>query len=256
MRVLIDADIFAYQCGFVTQSKGPDGNVLAEPVENALHLVKTSLKVIQRDVDVWMDQSGEKCQGLELFLTGKGNFREEIATIKKYKDNRKGKAKPIHYQAIRDYMVNHWGAVVVDGHEADDQLAIEACKEDYNPDRIMLVSCDKDLKTIPGALYDFKKQWGFLISEQEALANFYRQMITGDSADNILGVYKQGPKAAAVLQEDWPESKMWDYCLELFDLSLGQKCPYAYPREAAIETGRLLHLLREPGQIWTPPDER
>lgn len=257
MRCLVDGDVYAYACGFIAQSKTSAGEIVAEPVENALALVKTGLRGIWKEVETWMDQSGEKCEYLEVFLTGKDNFRDKLGTIKKYKGNRIGKAKPIHYQAIRDYMVNHWGAKVVDGHEADDELAIQACLEGYDPDRVCIVSQDKDLKTVPGLLYDQGKKWAFVISEQEALGNFYRQMVVGDSADNILGIYKAGPKAAECIKDTDTELEMWTKVVDLFTASLDRpKCPYDNALEAAIETARLLHLLRYPGQIWVPPTDR
>lgn len=254
MRVLVDSDVIAYSCGFASQSKDDAGNVVAQPVENALALAKTSLTAIYDEVSAWLGRSGERLDHLELFLTGKTNFRDQVATIRGYKANRIGKPKPVHYQAIRDYLVKHWGAKVIEGHEADDELAIQAAKEGYDPDRVMIASCDKDLKTVPGLLYSFKKKEPFMIDEQGALVNFYRQMITGDTADNILGVYRAGEKKAAVIAESDDERSMWGYTLGLFEESIKKPgCPYTDPLAAAIETGRLLHLLRYPGQIWEPP---
>lgn len=257
MRVLVDGDVYAYACGFIAQAKTSEGEIVAEPVENALALVKTGLRGIWKEVETWMDQSGEKCEYLEIFLTGKDNFRDKLGTIKKYKANRIGKAKPIHYQAIRDYMTGVWGAKVVDGHEADDELAIQACSEGYDPDRVMICSVDKDLKTVPGLIYNFDKKWAFLVSEQEASGNFYRQMITGDSADNIGGVYRSGEVAAGCILDNMPEEIMWEQVLGLFRESLKRpRCPYDNALDAAIETARLLHLLRYPGQVWVPPTDR
>lgn len=254
MRVLVDSDVMAYACGFASQGKNEAGEIIAEPVANALALAKTSLTAIYEEVNAWLGQSGERVDHLELYLTGKGNFREQIATIRGYKANRIGKPKPVHFQAIRDYLVNHWGATVVNGMEADDALAIEACKEGYDADRVMIASVDKDLKTVPGLLYSFKKKEAELITEQEALVNFYRQMVTGDSSDNILGVYKAGKKAAEEITEDMLPIELWNVVLTMFKASTGKPgCPYTDPLAAAIETGRLLHLLREPNEVWSPP---
>jgi hypothetical protein len=255
MRVLVDADAMVYGCGFAAQKKDESGNVVAEPVGNALALAKSSLTAIYDEVNTWLLASGEKpVDFLELFLTGKDNFRNQIATIRGYKANRIGKPKPVHYQAIRDYLVDHWAATVVDGHEADDELAIQAAKEGYDADRVMIASVDKDLKTVPGLLYSFKKKEAYLLSEKEALVNFYQQMIVGDTADNIVGVYKAGPKVAKKITEDLSTPAMWNRVLVEFDYSIERKgCPYKDPLAAAIETGRLLHLLRYPGEVWEPP---
>jgi DNA polymerase-1 len=254
VRILVDADYLVYECGFATQSKDEKGNVVAEPVAFALAGAKNALEAIYSEVAAWLAQSGEAPQPLEVFLSGKDNFRDRVATIVGYKANRAGKPKPIHYNAIREYLINHWSAKVIDGHEADDELAIQAAKEGYDPDRVMIASIDKDLKTVPGLLYSFKKKQAFHISEQEALGNFYRQMITGDTADNIKGVWKSGAKAANEIKDDWEERDMWEHVLRLFEGSVKKPgCPYTDPHAAAIETGRLLHLLRYPGQLWEPP---
>lgn len=257
MRVLVDADVFAYSCGFASQktvyfTQEPD--VVAEPVDHALRLCKNALTGIYEEVDTWLSKSGESASPLELFMTGKDNFRDKLATIREYKGHRKGKPKPVHYQAIRDYMVDVWSAVVVDGYEADDAVAIEAHNAGYDPDKIMICSVDKDLLTVPGLLYSFKRKEQMLISEAQALTSFYRQCVTGDSSDNIAGCYKAGEKAASEITEDMSELYMWQYVLELFDKSVEKKgCPYPYPFAAALETASLLWLLRYPKQIWSPP---
>ncbi len=256
MRALVDSDIFAYQCGFASQST-VDGVITAEPVINALAMTKRALTAIFEELHGWLGQSGESLGAIELYLTGTGNFREQVATIRGYKANRAGKPKPVHYQAIRDYMTAHWGARVVDGMEADDALAIEACKEGYDADRVCVVSVDKDLKTVPGLLYNASKREAHLITEQEAMVSFYRQMVEGDSSDNILGIFRCGKKAAAELDDGASEEELWAEVLGLFQLSTTKVgCPYKDHRAAALETARLLHLLRYPGQVWVPPTER
>jgi hypothetical protein len=253
MRALVDADVYAYQCGFAAQ-RTLNGVVTAEPVQHALALAKTALQAVYEEMDAWLRQSGESLDCLRLYLTGKDNFRDSLATIRGYKQNRKGKPKPVHYDAIREYLVRHWGGMVVDGYEADDALAMEAHSLGYDPDRVCIVSVDKDLKTVPGLLYSPKKKQAFMIDEQEALVNFYRQMVTGDTADNILGVYRAGEKKAQVINEHDTEVGMWNHVFSLFIESVKKPgCPYTDPEAAAIETGRLLHLLRYPGQIWEPP---
>jgi 5'-3' exonuclease len=202
MRALVDADVYAYQCGFAAQ-KTVDGVVVAEPVEHALALAKTALQAVYEELNAWLRQSGESLDCLRLYLTGKDNFREKIATIREYKGQRKLKPKPVHYKALREYMIQHWGATVVDGYEADDALAMEAHSLEYDPDRVCIISVDKDLKTVPGLLYSPKRKEAFLLSQKEALLYFYRQMITGDSSDNIVGVYKAGRRPLKRLRRTW-----------------------------------------------------
>jgi len=57
-----------------------------------------------------------------IILSGPGNFRDSIATIKPYKGNRDPTHIPVHYSAIRQYMIDQYCAVVIHGREADDEV--------------------------------------------------------------------------------------------------------------------------------------
>lgn len=98
---LVDSDYLAYRIGFAINE--------SEPVEFALSTVKHAVN------NIW-DAFGVKG---ELFLTGKGNYREYVASIQEYKGNRI-QEKPFYYQDIRDYLVNVHKAQVITGMEADD----------------------------------------------------------------------------------------------------------------------------------------
>jgi len=155
ITALIDADIICYSIGFACQTtiwevsiaegvhatfeskkelnawidlvQFEDGEyeissrIEADPIQNCLHSVKVFMNGVLEATDA---------QYYKAYLTGKGNFREEVATILPYKGTRTA-AKPIHYQAIRDYLVKSWDAIIVEGAEADDFLSIEQCKDLY-----------------------------------------------------------------------------------------------------------------------------
>lgn len=296
-RIICDSDYLAYSCGGATQktiydwvmfagddalghgvatgkqelreieASLPEGarletteSVDAEPLSFALSMCKKSLLSIEEA----MDAAGVEFDRLELYLTGKGNFREQVATIKGYKANRRDNVRPVHYSGIRRYMRERWGAQVVKGYEADDALAMVAHEHDYNAESVVLVSGDKDLRTVPARHYNPRRKEWSIITPQEALLNFYRQMIVGDQVDNISGVYKCGPSAADKLLSvmfDQPEHIMAAAIFELYEKSLEKKgCPYADAEEAMIENGRLLHMCRTVEQtttdLWTVPWKR
>lgn len=135
---------------------------------------------------------------VKIFLTSddKSNFRFELAKSKGYKANRKA-PKPVHYQAVRDYLIDRQGAIVVSGMEADDALGI-AMMANRNH-LVVLASIDKDLKMIPGNHYDFVKDVFTYIDEPTAAYNFYKQLLTGDTIDNIPGLPGIGPKKAHLI---------------------------------------------------------
>lgn len=260
MRILVDSDVFAYSCGFASQKTVmfEEGvpEIVAEPVENALSLCKTALTNIYNEVaEALLKSSGESCKNLELFLTGKDNFRDKVATIRPYKGNRLNKPKPVHYKAIRQYMVEVWGAKVVDGYEADDAVTMESYALKHDPDRVLIASVDKDLKTVPGLLYSFKKKELLLLTEEEARGNFYRQILEGDSSDNVVGCFRCGEKASAeMIKDDMDEKSQWEAVLCAYKDSVRhKKCPYTDPAAAAIETATLLHMLRSENDKWSPP---
>jgi hypothetical protein len=128
------------------------------------------------------------------FLTGKGNFRDKVATIKPYKGNRDPNHRPKYYKEIRQYLVDKYKAEVVEGMEADDMLGIVQWQ---HPDKsTVIVSIDKDLKMVPGYHFNPKKQEFFYQNINDANLFFLWQLMVGDTTDNIPGVDGIGPKKA------------------------------------------------------------
>lgn len=299
MRVVVDADVLAYQGGFAAQrtvyeyavlnSAGsvveasitadkdeleamqadlPFGHSLQihpfaepEPLVNALAMTKRTLLKIEEA----MDAHGCAFSRLELFLTGRGNYRDDIAKLRGYKANRVGVEKPVHYKAIRRYMVERWKAITVEGYEADDAVAMAAHEADYDPERVCIVSGDKDLMTVPGRLYNFRTKAMRVITPQEALVSFYRQILTGDVVDNIAGCFRVGPAAAEkIVTPDTDEDTMAKAVLVAFETSKEKKgCPYTDRESSSIflETARLVHMARTvtetlPSGYWQPPWDR
>lgn len=85
-----------------------------DPVENCLHSVKVSLKKLAEDLDL---------ESMNLWITvGSDNFRNEVATMKKYKANRTGVVRPYFYDTIRKYLLDEFGGKVAEGREAEDPV--------------------------------------------------------------------------------------------------------------------------------------
>ena len=81
------------------------------------------------------------------------------------------------------------------GLEADDGMGIYATQYPGN----IIVSPDKDMKQIPGKVYDFKETT--LISEEDGRNWHYIQTLAGDQTDGYAGVPGIGIKRAVVLFE-------------------------------------------------------
>lgn len=258
---LIDYDIVVYSAGFQSQQsvvscKGveyknktqalKDGckeedlevKVYAGPLSHALSNAK---KLVQKIVD---SVGASDYVG---FLTGAGNFREEIATIKPYKGNRT-QEKPVHYHQIKEYLTRRHNGTIVCGMEADDMMGIEQYKT-WDEGNTVICSKDKDLKQIPGRHFNWADNNETFVQEWEGIKFFYTQLLTGDMVDNIRGVPGIGKtKATKLLKDCSNEFELYNVCLEAYKK--------AEIENELLETARLLWIHRTYPLIpWVPPTE-
>jgi len=121
------------------------------------------------------------------FSGSKGNFRKLIT--KKYKANRKKQELPPLLHPMHNYVKQQYDSIFGFGVETDDMVARYWHKltEQFGRNEVMIVSIDKDYKQFPALIYNYhyKHKEILDISEDEALYNFYEQMIMGDTADNV-----------------------------------------------------------------------
>lgn len=224
MKALIDGDILVYRIGFASQDTS-DRLAIARMAEFLEELVM-------------MPEIGDY-QG---YLTGSNNYRNEIAKTAPYKGNRTGD-KPVHYDLLRQYLATAWGFEVVQEQEADDAIGIAAYEfedtEDY-----MIMSIDKDLDMLRGWHYNFLKNHKYFVDEYDGIVNFYKQILTGDRVDNIVGLKGIGPKKAEkILKDCVTEEDMYNAVLKAYDNDT----------ERVLENGQLLWIRRKRNQIWSPP---
>jgi len=145
-----------------------------------------------------------------LHLTGadKGG-RYDLATVKEYQANRKGKAKPKHLASLREYVRGLPECLFHEHQEADDGMAQGnyAAFKAGTPDLSVICSADKDLKMCSG--WHLDQQTGELkyvdgygeieLTEGKSkkikgygTSFFWAQLLMGDTADNIPGLPKLG----------------------------------------------------------------
>ena len=221
---LLDADILCYRVGFSTEN---------EPEHIAL---------VRMDNYIEEVLFGSQASEYECFLTGDNNFRKKIYPA--YKHNRKNTPRPKHLQALRQHLIDVEGAVVSDGQEADDELGIRQTHE------TIICSIDKDLLMIPGRHFNFVKQEHSTVSNAEGRYNFYRQLLTGDTTDNIPGVYGLGPKKAADLLAGCNTKD--EYNKVIMD-AYTKEFPHCSDEDVKAHIqliGQLLWIRREEGEEW------
>ena len=121
------------------------------------------------------------------FSGSKGNFRKLITP--KYKANRKKQELPPLLDEMHQFVKEQYDSIWGYGVETDDMVARywKKISDDIGRDEVMIVSIDKDYKQFPCLMYNYhyKHKEILDISEEEAMYNFYEQMIAGDTADNV-----------------------------------------------------------------------
>ena len=179
MKALIDGDILLYAIGSFTNDhpflKDSDGNPIQMPCSNEAigtfcddHLTKI--------------KEGAGCNSYQVYVSGPNNFRHDIARTHPYKFKRADIEKPFHYQTVKDYLVNEKNAIVTDGIEADDALALA-----QGPNTVFC-TVDKDLLMVPGRHYNWRKEEYRIVDYDEGVHWFLTQLLIGDwSTDSIIG---------------------------------------------------------------------
>ena len=231
MKALLDSDLYAFRASAACEN------------EDVMQACRSVDSLIINTLMCGVDKCGFVDEW-KLYLTGKNNFRYNIAVTAPYKGNRVDKVKPKHLAVVRQHLVDHWGAVVYDGIEADDAIATDATKLG---DDGVIVSLDKDLDQVAGWHYNFIKKEAYYVSEAEGLLRLYMQILTGDTADNIIGLRNIGNvRAKKMLEDAADETEMFQRCVEAYDGN----------EDRVVENAHLLFLRRHEGQTWTPPSKR
>jgi 5'-3' exonuclease len=130
------------------------------------------------------------------FLTGKSGYRYQVCPT--YKANRKHRPKPIIFYALREYLKQRYTFQEFDGLEADDLVAYYGVNnDDY---KVVICSPDKDvLHQCIGKHFNYQKVEFVTTSETDAEKFLWKQVLMGDSTDNIQGIPGVGIKTA----ENW-----------------------------------------------------
>lgn len=243
--LLWDADILRYRCGFAADSQVKkqliEEGVSAEDLAARMEELDYTAFALGNVKTVIEDVASRYGRDYKMYLTGSGNFREQLATIRPYKGNRDTTHKPKYYKEIKDYLINVWKAEVVEGREADDALGCEQWSE--RTKSTIIVTIDKDLDMIPGWHYNWVKGSLYDVSYDDANRFFFWQMLVGDTTDNIPGIDKIGPKTAdKLLTEGMSVSEMRSVVQDKYKLQYGDTWEEAYTECAA-----LLWIERKPG---------
>lgn len=230
MLALIDADLLVYRIGFTTLDV--DEGIMRARLRESVNLILEATRAV----------------AYKMYLTADNDqtaFRKQL--YPEYKANRVA-PRPKFYNEIRQLLVDTYDAEIVSGIEADDALGIHQTRELKGQDAFavpglqtsVIVSIDKDLHQIAGCHYNFVKQQFADVTVEEALRYFYTQLLTGDSADNIKGVWKCGPVKAAKILEGLDD---------VYDMFAAVRDAYGNDEEMLLN-GRCLWIFKKPDDDW------
>jgi len=188
------------------------------------------------------------------------NFRKTI--LPTYKAHRAKTRPPMIRKELEAYLLAKPGARSKPGIEADDVLGILATNPRLYPGaEKIVVSLDKDLATIPGLHFNWKKADLGVVEVSLRDADFWHltQTLTGDATDGYAGCPGVGPvKAEAILfgvSPPWGTvEEAWAAVLEAFrKAKLGPEEALVQARVARIlRHGEYDYRKNEP-ILWIPP---
>ena len=143
MKLLIDADYIVYKSCAAAETEIDFGEDLIVVTSNFSDVMKN----IQRELDKIKKEFFDST--LILFFSHHTNFRKKLYPDYKGHRNRK---KPCGYKRAIKALELKYEVIIMEELEADDALGIYATA---NPGNV-IVSPDKDMRQIPGKLYDLK----------------------------------------------------------------------------------------------------
>lgn len=252
--LLLDADITAYWFALIGQDK----------IKWDEETTSTFTTKELRDVCIEMDSKiAEYKAYLEadevivcLSVSREDGWRRKV--LPTYKGNRG--VDPIYRQDLKQYLRTRYRCYEKPTLEADDILGILSTHPTLLPGRKIVVSNDKDLKTIPGWLWNpDKDKEPRLIDERDAQYFHFTQTLTGDSTDFYKGCPGIGPKKAeAILFGRCPPWGTWEEGWEAIVAAYATK---GLTEEHALVQARVARIARHTDYdfkrkeiiLWNPP---
>ena len=203
MKLLIDADYIVYKscAGAETDIDwGDDVIMVVSKFSEAMTNVQRELTKIKGHF-MW------DVPELILFFSDSVNFRKKI--LPSYKGHRNRK-KPCGYKRVINALSEQYEVIRIPTLEADDAMGIYATA---NPGNV-IVSPDKDMKQIPGKLFNMDEL--VEISEEEGYQWHLIQTLAGDQTDGYSGCKGVGPKKAGIILDKVKDGNYWPSVLEAF----------------------------------------
>lgn len=205
---LIDGDVDIYQAAAACEmalfnDESEDASFVVTPDAAKRKLTEGITEVVKKlkldDVIVCLSDPG-------------ANWRKQI--LPTYKGNR-SERKPYLIPELRKYVISTYTTKEGPGLEGDDVMGIIATGN--RGGKYVICSIDKDMKTIPGWLYNYKDDKPVKITREEADYNHMYQTLVGDVTDGYKGCPGVGDKGATKLLEGWGSRAMWGLIASMYE---------------------------------------
>ena len=237
MNLLIDADFIVYKCCAACETEIDYGEDVIFVTSN----FSDAYKAVTSEISKITKQFGDFAKPI-LFFSSPNNFRKKISPDYKGHRNRK---KPCGYKRVIRNLRIQYDVIVMNGLEADDAMGIYATQHKGN----IIVSPDKDMRQIPGKLYNLETTQD--ITAEEGAKWHYIQTLAGDQTDGYSGVPGIGVKRAETLFDK--EGYSWDTVVKAFtDKGLTVDDALLNARLARILTLDDYDTKRQEPILWTP----
>lgn len=209
VTLLIDGDIICYEAASAVEQEtqwDDDLWTLHSNLDEAKALVEAKMlgwqERFKADIVVTFSDSA--------------NFRKDVYPL--YKSGRKAKRKPIVYKPLKQWIEACWESYQRPGLEGDDVLGILATHPKAIKGEKIIVSIDKDMKTIPGYVWNPEKdvEPQFITEEDADYWHMY-QTLTGDATDGYPGCPSMGPVKASKLLDETPINKRWEAVVKAYE---------------------------------------
>lgn len=246
-KLLIDGSLIAYRVSAALEE--------ATEWEHDVWTLHTDFNTAKETLENTIKHFYQKlnCNSIVIALDDKENFRKKI--YPEYKSNRKKIRKPITLKPLKDYLKKQYECVSYPSLEGDDVLGILATSKE-NKDNCIVLSSDKDMRTVPGLHHFIHDGSTELVDENTANYNFMYQTLIGDRTDNFPGVPGVGGvKAQRVLANKKDLSEMWPAVVAEYKRA-------KLDEEYALTQARLARILRTSDWdskkniplLWSPND--
>ena len=195
VTALIDGDVFVYQASAAAERpiQWDDDlwtlhSFLHEAEQDFVDKIETLLDSIR-------EHTNKTVKAVVAFSDPTGEyFRKHIWP--EYKANRKNKRHPLVRRGLQRYVENHYQTFTRPGLEADDVLGILQTSPYLVEGPRLIVSVDKDFKTVPGKFLNTGSGEFMNILPSQAAYFHMQQTLMGDSTDGYPGCPGIGPKTA------------------------------------------------------------